>query len=462
MTTMVSFDNDWTVFFTRPDQRRDPGAGGRRPRLAARGGRLGALRVLPEANPVDRPRHAEARIAGVGEPSPRWSRARAPRRPSPTATTRRASTSWSPPPAGRSSSRRATARWPSSRCATPASATSTTRSRKNHRKTLGPAARPAGREDGRRDRRGPGARHRRDRAARSAWCAPITPSTNPRRDAGQQDHQRAEGPQRGHRRAVAQGRVAPARGCSSSSTRSSTASARRATWCRCCRRRSPRRRPHELMRQCDLVVATGSQANVRAAYASGTPAFGVGAGNVAAHRRRDRRPRRRGARRSSRSKTFDNATSCSSENSVVIVERGRTSAMLAALGAARRRAARRRREGAAAGARCGPTASCRRRSRRSRRGAIAERAGLDATPAARTARVLHGRGERRRPRPSVLRREALARCWRVYRARDFDARAATSSRASTPTRAPATRCRCTARDDERALRARPRRCRWRA
>jgi glyceraldehyde-3-phosphate dehydrogenase (NADP+) len=29
------------------------------------------------------------------------------------------------------------------------------------------------------------------------------------------------------------------------------------------------------------VVATGSQANVRAAYASGTPAFGVGAGNVA-------------------------------------------------------------------------------------------------------------------------------------------------------------------------------------
>ena len=36
------------------------------------------------------------------------------------------------------------------------------------------------------------------------------------------------------------------------------------------------------MRRCDLVVATGSQANVRAAYASGTPTFGVGAGNVAA------------------------------------------------------------------------------------------------------------------------------------------------------------------------------------
>ncbi len=36
-----------------------------------------------------------------------------------------------------------------------------------------------------------------------------------------------------------------------------------------------------LMQQCDLVVATGSQANVRAAAACGTPAFGVGAGNVA-------------------------------------------------------------------------------------------------------------------------------------------------------------------------------------
>ena len=37
----------------------------------------------------------------------------------------------------------------------------------------------------------------------------------------------------------------------------------------------------ELMRQADLVVVTGSQANVRAGYSSGTPALGVGAGNVA-------------------------------------------------------------------------------------------------------------------------------------------------------------------------------------
>ncbi len=65
-----------------------------------------------------------------------------------------------------------------------------------------------------------------------------------------------------------------------------------------------------LMRACDLVVVTGSQDNVRRAYSSGTPAIGVGAGNVpvmidetadldaAAAKIRD-------------SKIFDNSTSCS-------------------------------------------------------------------------------------------------------------------------------------------------------
>ena len=75
----------------------------------------------------------------------------------------------------------------------------------------------------------------------------------------------------------------------------------------------------ELMRQCDLVVATGSQANVRAAYASGTPAFGVGAGNVAAIVD-ESADVQLAADRILRSKTFDNATSCSSENSLVIVD----------------------------------------------------------------------------------------------------------------------------------------------
>lgn len=75
----------------------------------------------------------------------------------------------------------------------------------------------------------------------------------------------------------------------------------------------------ELMRQCDLVVVTGSQANVRAGYASGTPAFGVGAGNVAGIVD-ETADVRLAAERIIKSKTFDNATSCSSENSVVVVE----------------------------------------------------------------------------------------------------------------------------------------------
>jgi sulfoacetaldehyde dehydrogenase len=75
----------------------------------------------------------------------------------------------------------------------------------------------------------------------------------------------------------------------------------------------------ELMRQADLVAATGSQANIRAAYSSGTPAIGVGMGNVvsivdASADLGD------AARKIALSKCFDNATSCSSENAVVILD----------------------------------------------------------------------------------------------------------------------------------------------
>jgi len=74
-----------------------------------------------------------------------------------------------------------------------------------------------------------------------------------------------------------------------------------------------------LMRQVDLVVATGSQSNVRAAYSSGTPAIGVGTGNVpvivdASADLPD------AAAKIAASKCFDNATSCSSENSLVILD----------------------------------------------------------------------------------------------------------------------------------------------
>ncbi|MGB1110875.1 MAG: acylating sulfoacetaldehyde dehydrogenase [Gammaproteobacteria bacterium] len=76
---------------------------------------------------------------------------------------------------------------------------------------------------------------------------------------------------------------------------------------------------HELMKQVDLVVVTGSQNNVRAAYTSGTPAIGVGAGNVASivDESADLAD---AADKITASKTFDNATSCSSENSVVLCE----------------------------------------------------------------------------------------------------------------------------------------------
>ncbi len=37
---------------------------------------------------------------------------------------------------------------------------------------------------------------------------------------------------------------------------------------------------NELMKQCDRILATGGAAMVKSAYASGTPALGVGAGNA--------------------------------------------------------------------------------------------------------------------------------------------------------------------------------------
>jgi len=75
----------------------------------------------------------------------------------------------------------------------------------------------------------------------------------------------------------------------------------------------------ELMRLADLVVATGSQANIRAAYASGTPAFGVGAGNVTVIVD-EHADLASAAQKILVSKTFDNATSCSSENGLILID----------------------------------------------------------------------------------------------------------------------------------------------
>jgi len=73
----------------------------------------------------------------------------------------------------------------------------------------------------------------------------------------------------------------------------------------------------ELMRAADLVVVTGSRGNVRAGYSSGKPALGVGTGNVVVIVD-DRADVHDAAAKIMASKIFDNATSCSSENSAII------------------------------------------------------------------------------------------------------------------------------------------------
>jgi len=75
----------------------------------------------------------------------------------------------------------------------------------------------------------------------------------------------------------------------------------------------------ELMRQCDLILATGGAGMVKSAYSSGKPAYGVGVGNavVVVDETADIKD---AANKVMRSKTFDYATSCSAENSLVIQE----------------------------------------------------------------------------------------------------------------------------------------------
>ncbi len=74
-----------------------------------------------------------------------------------------------------------------------------------------------------------------------------------------------------------------------------------------------------LMKEVDLSVVTGSQNNVRSAYSSGKPAIGVGAGNVPVIID-ESADLDQAATLIEASKTFDNSTSCSSENSVIIVD----------------------------------------------------------------------------------------------------------------------------------------------
>ncbi|MBB6482511.1 aldehyde dehydrogenase family protein [Spirochaeta isovalerica] len=73
----------------------------------------------------------------------------------------------------------------------------------------------------------------------------------------------------------------------------------------------------ELMKQVDLVLATGGSAMVKAAYSSGTPAYGVGPGNSVQIIAEDA-DWKDAVAKVVLSKCFDNATSCSSENSIIV------------------------------------------------------------------------------------------------------------------------------------------------
>jgi len=87
-----------------------------------------------------------------------------------------------------------------------------------------------------------------------------------------------------------------------------------------------------LIEAADLVVVTGSQDNVRRAMQSGTVTIGVGPGNVPViiDETADFAD---AAAKICASKIFDNATSCSSENAVVILDRVYDEAMAALVAA---------------------------------------------------------------------------------------------------------------------------------
>jgi len=78
-------------------------------------------------------------------------------------------------------------------------------------------------------------------------------------------------------------------------------------------------RTNEVMAQCDRVLATGGGPMVKAAYSSGTPALGVGVGNavITVDETADLDD---AADKIRTSKTLDLAASCSSDNSVILLD----------------------------------------------------------------------------------------------------------------------------------------------
>jgi sulfoacetaldehyde dehydrogenase len=76
----------------------------------------------------------------------------------------------------------------------------------------------------------------------------------------------------------------------------------------------------ELLKQVDFIVATGGSKLVHNAYSSGTPAIGVGVGNVTTYIAEDA-DLADAAEKICRSKNFDFSSSCSAENSAVVNEK---------------------------------------------------------------------------------------------------------------------------------------------
>lgn len=75
----------------------------------------------------------------------------------------------------------------------------------------------------------------------------------------------------------------------------------------------------ELMKQCDFILATGGEALVETAYSSGTPAIGVGVGNCVSIVT-GKTSMNEVAEMIVKSKAYDNATSCSTENNILVYE----------------------------------------------------------------------------------------------------------------------------------------------
>jgi sulfoacetaldehyde dehydrogenase len=77
---------------------------------------------------------------------------------------------------------------------------------------------------------------------------------------------------------------------------------------------------HELMAACDVTMATGGPAMVKAAYSSGKPAYGVGAGN-ATMVIDETADVAQAATNTRMSKTSDNGSGCSSDGNLVVDDR---------------------------------------------------------------------------------------------------------------------------------------------